>query len=52
MQQWFADHDFLPTTALREGMLLVVVGFSVCRMSTLAREPTREDRGEQRVFVE
>jgi hypothetical protein len=46
-QQWFADYGFLPTTALREGMLLIVVGWCVYRMSKLAREPAQEDSGEQ-----
>ncbi len=51
-QQWFADHGFLPATALREGMLLVVVGWCVYRMSMLAREPAQEDRGDQRMSAE
>ncbi len=46
-QQWFGDYGFLPATALREGMLLVVVGWCVHRMSMLAREPAQEERGEQ-----
>jgi len=46
-QQWFADYGFLPATALREGMLLVVVGWCVYRMRILAREPAQEDHGEQ-----
>ena len=46
-QRWFADHGLLPATALREGMLLVVVGWCLYRMRILAREPAQENHGEQ-----
>jgi hypothetical protein len=51
-QQWFADHGFLTATALREGMLLVVAGWCLYRMSMLTREPAQEDRGEKRATRE
>jgi hypothetical protein len=37
-QQWFVDQALLPTTALREGMLLVVIGWCIHRMSTPERD--------------
>lgn len=44
-QQWFSDHVFLPATALREGMLLLVIGWCVKHM--LAPAPDRApDRSE------
>ena len=45
-QDWFMVHAFVPAVALREAMLLVVIGWCMYQMSTLARDPTKE-RGEQ-----
>jgi uncharacterized membrane protein len=45
-QQWFGHYVFLPATALREIMLLMVAGWCVKQMSASAREPAQDD-GEQ-----
>ncbi len=44
-QHWFVAHGFLPATALREAMLLVVIGWCVKQMLTPARDPA-QDHGE------
>ena len=38
-QQWFAQYGFVPATALREGVLLVVIGWCVARMRGPAPKP-------------
>jgi hypothetical protein len=38
-QQWFAQHGFVPATALREGVLLVVVGWCIWQMRALTPKP-------------
>ena len=45
-QQWFGHYIFLPATALREVMLLVVAGWCIQQMSTSAWEPA-QDSDEQ-----
>jgi hypothetical protein len=45
-QEWFADYGFLPATALREGMLLIVIGWCLKQMRTPTRDPT-QDHGER-----
>lgn len=41
-QHWFVSHSFLPATALREGMLLVVIGWCVKQMLIPARNSGKQ----------
>ena len=38
-QQWFAQHGFVPATALREGVLLVVIAWCIGQMRAPAPKP-------------
>lgn len=44
-QRWFADYVLLPTTALREAMLLLVIVWCVKQMYTAARETGEQPHG-------
>ena len=49
-QGWFVGHVFVPAVALREGMLLVVIGWCIKQMHAgqgprFAPDPAQEDRG-------
>jgi hypothetical protein len=44
-QGWFVKHGLEPATVLREGMLLIVAGWCVSQMHTLARNSTQEHSG-------
>ena len=41
-QQWFTHYALLPATALREAMLLLVIGWCVRRMYVSRRDPTQD----------
>jgi hypothetical protein len=50
-QDWFMVRAFVPAVILREGVLLVVVGWCLYQMSALVRDPAKE-RGEQPTLTE